>query len=65
MKISIMLKGLLPMKWLNSVRSISLLIFVIGINFGFLWGKVSEQLYMTAAMVSITGYFAKRNEEQK
>lgn len=46
--------------WFNSIRAIALLIFVIGLTAGFMLGKVSDQLYMSAAMVALTGYFAKR-----
>lgn len=48
--------------WFGSARSAVLVIFVCGLTAGFLMGKLSDQLYMSASMVALTGYFAKRSE---
>lgn len=51
-------------KWFHSVRANSLILLVIGLTVGFFMGRISDQLYMTAAMVALTGYFAKRDEKK-
>lgn len=53
------------MKLLQSARSFALTVFVLGLTTGFLMGRVSDQLYMSAAMVALTGYFARRNDKSE
>lgn len=53
------------MKLFSSARSVTLIMFVSGLTIGFLMGKISDQLYMSASMVALTGYFAKRSEKNE
>jgi len=47
--------------WTKSVRAISAVLFVLGVNIGLFTGKIPVELYAQVSMLVIGAYFARRD----
>lgn len=51
--------------WIQSVRALAAIVFVIGLTVGLFIGKIPTETYAQAAMLVIGAYFARRDTDSE